>query len=74
MNNYFTDPHWETVYICSVCGEHSSTKSKECPFCHHEMQNYEGSITLCENRCKDKCGEFCDGWDTTRECYIPCGK
>lgn len=30
--------------------------------------------TLCEFRDKDRCSEYCDGWDTSRECYVSYNK
>lgn len=29
--------HWEAYYVCSNCGEHSSTVVAECPRCHARM-------------------------------------
>lgn len=29
--------HWEAYYVCSNCGEHSSTVVAECPWCHARM-------------------------------------
>ena len=60
---------WEADYICSICGEHSSKKEVECPFCHSHMRNHERVINLCKRRDKDKCNEYCDGFDILRECY-----
>ena len=31
--------YWETYYVCSICGEHSSFQYNECPFCHNSMKN-----------------------------------
>lgn len=30
---------WIAHYECSNCGEHSSTRKLECPFCHASMSN-----------------------------------
>lgn len=32
------------------------------------------AVSLCLFRDKDKCSEYCDGWDTSRECYVPYNK
>jgi predicted ATP-dependent serine protease len=33
--------YWQTYYVCSICGEHSSSRYNECPFCHNSMKNPE---------------------------------
>ena len=61
-------PHFE----CSVCGEISSSKAIECPFCHSNMKNHDRVISLCEKRNRDKCSDYCDGFDVTCDYYEPC--
>ena len=63
--------YWKTYYVCSICGEHSSFKHTECPFCHNPMKNSEHIIVLCELRNKDKCNMYCDGYDRSCEDYKP---
>ena len=63
--------HWETYYVCSVCGEHSSFKDERCLFCHSVMDNPEQVIELCEKRNRDKCSYYCNGFDVTCEDYEP---
>jgi len=31
--------YWETHYVCSICGEHSSSKKERCPCCDNKMRN-----------------------------------
>lgn len=31
----------------------------------------ESGNTLCKHRNEDKCSEYCDGFDTSKDCYIP---
>lgn len=63
--------YWTPVYICSVCGEHSSKRLKECPFCKNPMKNPEVIVSLCKRRCNDRCNMYCEGYDTDCEDYIP---
>lgn len=63
--------YWETYYVCSICGEHSSFRYNECPFCHNSMKNPEQPISLCEWRDQDRCDLYCEGFNTTCEDYTP---
>lgn len=31
----------------------------------------EVSNTLCKNRNEDKCSDYCEGFDASKDCYIP---
>ena len=62
--------HWETYYVCSICGEHSFIKKHYCPFCRIHMSNPDR--IYCYKQYKGWCLDSCDGYDTDCERYEPC--
>ena len=68
------EARWIAEYICSICGEHSKARLKECPFCHRHMINRERTTPLCKYRNADRCSYYCDGYDVACEDYCPIDK
>lgn len=59
-----TAGYWNAVYVCSVCGEHSSSMERECPFCHSTMTGFCDKTAPCKRRAAYGCEQtLCDGYN-----------
>ena len=64
-DNCNTPLYSDSRYIIAEIGQINFTLCERC-FSIHGPE-----ISLCYYRNLDKCNEYCEGWDTDRECYRP---